>query len=234
MANNRMDMIRQGLRAGFPIVLGYIPVAITFGVLASQIGMSLTELTLMSLLVYAGASQFMGVNMVAAQATAMEIIVATFVLNFRHFVMSFSLANELRETMPFQGRFLLSLWLTDESFAVASFEREKAYEKHSAYFYFTVFISAYLSWVIGSLVGGLIGEVIPPQLSQSMGIALYAMFIGLLIPAVKIKKQLIFIAVLAMLINLLASQFFSSGWAIVIGTIFGGLSGVYILKEQDE
>src|SRR5699024_248210 len=107
------------------------------------------------------------------------------------------------ETVPLRGRFLLSLGLTDETFAVATFEKEKASEKNSTYFYGTVFLIAYSSWVIGSFLGGFVGEIIPEQLSQSMGIALYAMFIGLLIPAVKVNVRLAFIAIIAMLINLI-------------------------------
>lgn len=230
---NKSTMMKQGFQASLPIALGYIPVAITFGVLALQAGMSLLELTLMSALVYAGASQFMGANMIAVQASAIEIIVATFVLNFRHFIMSFSFANTVRETVPLRGRFLLSLGLTDESFAVAAIDKDKAKQTYSTYYYGTVFLVAYLSWVFGSLLGGLLGEVIPTQLSQSMGIALYAMFIGLLIPAVKVNVRLVYIAVIAMLINLLFSQFVSDGWAIVFGTIIGGATGIYFLKEKE-
>src|SRR5699024_7851079 len=119
-------MAKEGFKASLPIALGYIPVAITSGVLAMQAGMSLLEVSLMSALVYAGASQFMGANMIAVQATAIEIIVATFVLNFRHFIMSLSFANTVRETVPLRGRFLLSLGLPDESFAVAAIEKDKS------------------------------------------------------------------------------------------------------------
>lgn len=232
--HSKSEMIRKGFQASLPIVLGYIPVAITFGVLATQSGMSLIELTLMSALVYAGASQFMGANMIAAQASAIEIIVATFVLNFRHFIMSFSFANTVQQTVSVKGRFLLSLGLTDETFAVASIEKDKAEQKYSAYYYGTVILLAYLSWVIGSLSGGLLGEIIPEKLSQSMGIALYAMFIGLLVPAVKVNVRLVFIAIIAMLVNLLFSQFVSSGWAIVFGTIIGGATGIYFLRDLKE
>ena len=177
-------MFRKGIQIGFPIVLGYIPVALTYGVLASQAGMSLLELTMMSALVYAGASQFMGVNMIVANATMIEIVVATFVLNFRHFVMSLSFMNELRERISLKGRVGLALGLTDETFAVSALNKEEAEQKNGVFFYAAIYITAYLSWVIGSFVGGLLGEIIPEQLSQSMGIALYAMFIGLLIPSV--------------------------------------------------
>lgn len=227
-------MFRKGLQIGFPIVLGYIPVALTYGVLASQSGMSVIELTLMSVLVYAGASQFMGVNMIVANATIAEIVVATFVLNFRHFVMSLSFMNEIRERISLKGRIGLSLGLTDETFAVSALNKEEAERKNGALFYAAIYITAYLSWVIGSFVGGMLGEVIPAQLSQSMGIALYAMFIGLLIPSVKKELRVGLIAIVAMMINVIASQFVSSGWAIVLGTVLGGLTGVFLLKEKKQ
>ena len=227
-------MFQKGLQVGFPIMLGYIPIAITYGVLASQSGMSIVELTLMSVLVFAGASQFMGANMIAASASAVEIIVATFVLNFRHFVMSFSFMNEIRDRISLKGRTGLALSLTDETFAVSSLHKEEMNQEKAVFFYAAINLSAYLSWVFGSFIGGLLGEVIPEQLSQSMGIALYAMFIGLLIPSVKKEMRVGLIAIIAILINVIASQFVSSGWAIVFGTVLGGFSGIYLLKEKEQ
>lgn len=224
-------MIRRGFLAGIPIILGYLPVAMTFGVLAKQSGMTMLELIMMSVFVYAGASQFMGVNMIAVGAGAIEIITATFVLNFRHFVMSLSFMNRLRE-IGLRFRLPLSFLLTDETFAMASINTKEVEEKKGALFYLTILFTAYLSWILGTVFGGLLGEVIPDQLSQSMGIALYAMFIGLLVPSVKKELKIGFIAIIAMLINMICSQFMSDGWAIVLGTVLGGLSGVYFFKED--
>ncbi|WP_077623178.1 AzlC family ABC transporter permease [Sediminibacillus massiliensis] len=224
-------MIQRGVAKGFPIMLGYLPIALTYGVLAKQAGMSVTEITLMSILVYAGASQFMGANMIAIGTGAVEIIIATFVLNFRHFVMSFSFMNRLRG-VGLRWKAPLSLGLTDESFSVASLHPEEVRQDKGMLFYAALMITAYVSWVGGSFLGGMLGDVIPESLSQSMGIALYAMFIGLLIPSVKKQWRIGMIAVLAMLINAACSQFMSDGWAIVIGTIVGGLSGVHLLKEE--
>lgn len=229
--SSSMLMIKRGLAVGFPIMLGYIPIAITYGVLAKQAGLSLMELTLMSVLVFAGASQFMGANMIALGAGAVEIIIATFVLNFRHFVMSLSFMNRLRE-VDLKWKFPLSLGLTDETFAVSSLHTNEAKEEKGFLFYGALTLTAYLSWVIGSFLGGVLGEVIPETLSQSMGIALYAMFIGLLVPSVKKELRVGLIAVIAMLINVICLQFMSSGWAIVAGTVLGGLSGVFLLKEE--
>lgn len=227
----KRQMIQRGMAVGFPIIIGYFPIAVTYGVLAKQAGMTITELTAMSVLVYAGASQFMAANMIAVGAGALEIIIATFVLNFRHFVMSLSFMNRLRH-IGLNWKAPLSLGLTDETFAVSSVNTEESKKENGILFYTTLFILAYLSWVSGSFLGGVLGEIIPSQFSQSMGIALYAMFIGLLIPSVKKEAKVGMIAILAMLINLICSQFMSDGWAIVIGTILGGASGIYLLRED--
>ncbi len=224
-------MFRRGITVGFPIMLGYLPIAITYGVLAKQSGMSIMELTLMSVLVFAGASQFMGANMIAVGAGAFEIIIATFVLNFRHFVMGLSFMNRLRR-ININWKAPLSLGLTDETFAVSALHPEEAKQEKGAYFYLGLFLIAYLSWIFGSFLGGVLGEVIPEKLSRSMGIALYAMFIGLLVPTVKKELKVGLIALIAMLINVLCSQFMSDGWSIVLATIIGGYSGVYLLKEE--
>lgn len=227
-----IHMVRRGIAVGIPIMLGYLPIAITYGVLAKQAGMSLTELTFMSVMVFAGASQFMGANMIAVGAGAAEIIVATFVLNFRHFVMSLSFMNRLRE-IGLKWKIPLSMGLTDETFAVSSSHTKEAKMEKGAYFYMSLILTAYFAWIMGSLLGGILGDIIPEQLSQSMGIALYAMFIGLLIPSVKKEWRVGVVAAIAMLINVICSQFMSEGWAIVLGTVLGGLSGVFLLKGDE-
>lgn len=227
-----IHMIKKGIATGFPIMLGYLPIAVTYGVLAKQSGMSLTELTLMSVLVFAGASQFMGANMIAVGAGAIEIIIATFVLNFRHFVMSLSFMNRLR-AIGLNWKAPLSLGLTDETFAVSALHPEEAKVEKGALFYTALILTAYFSWIFGSFLGGVLGEVIPDKLSQSMGIALYAMFIGLLVPSVKKELKIGLIAIVAMLVNAICIQFgMSTGWAIVLGTIVGGMSGIKLLKED--
>jgi 4-azaleucine resistance transporter AzlC len=226
-----IEMIKKGASKGLPIVIGYLPIAIAYGVLAKQAGMTNLELTLMSVLVYAGASQFMAANMLLIGSGALEIVIATFVLNFRHFVMSLSFMNRIRE-VGLNWKSPLSLGLTDETFAVSSLHTDEAEKEKGPFFYAALMLVAYATWVIGSLLGGLLGNIIPEALGQSMGIALYAMFIGLLVPSVKKEWRMGCIAVIAMLGNLLFSQFVNEGWAIVLGTIIGGCSGIYLLKGE--
>lgn len=232
-SSQSFHMIQKGFKIALPIAIGYIPIALTYGVLAKQSGLSLVELTLMSALVYAGASQFMGVNMIIASATAIEIVLATFVLNFRHFVMSLSFMNGLKEAVDLKGRLALSLGLTDEAFSVAAIHMDEAKKDKASFFYGTIILTAYLSWVFGSLAGGLLGNIIPETLSQSMGIALYALFIALLVPSVKKEYKYGLIALIAIVINVIVGQFLSSGWSIVIATVIGGYCGSFLLKERD-
>src|SRR5699024_3016997 len=225
-------MIKRGVLAGIPIMLGYLPIAIAYGVLARQTGLSLAELTLMSVLVFAGASQFMGGNMIGVGAGAIEIVVATFVLNFLHFIMSMSFMNQLID-ISLNCKISLSLGLTVETFAVFSLHTKEAKMEKGVLFYTALFITAWLAWILGSLLGGVLGDVIPEKLSQSMGIALYAMFIGLLVPSVKKELKVSLIAVCAMLLNSLFSLFVSDGWSIVLGSVLGGSLGIVLLKEDE-
>ncbi|MBN8233609.1 AzlC family ABC transporter permease [Halobacillus kuroshimensis] len=233
-ASSRMHMVQRGITAGFPIMLGYLPVALTYGVLAGQSGMTNLELTLMSVLVFAGAAQFLAVGMVAAGTGFVEIVTAVFVLNFRHFVMGLSFVNRLK-TMALRAKLPLTLGLTDETFTVSTLYKKEAAEPYGAYFYASLMLTAYASWVGGSFLGGVLGDVIPARLSDSMGVALYAMFIGLLIPSVKRNGRIAMIAVTALLINYLCQRMgMNQGWAIVAGTLAGGLSGIWILGEEEE
>ena len=140
--------------------------------------------------------------------------------------------NQLKK-IKLKWKIPLAFGLTDESFAVSAMNSKEASMKKGALFYGTILASAYLSWVFGSLLGGMLGDIIPQKLSQSMGIALYAMFIGLLIPSIKQETRIAAIAIVAMLVNAGFVQLgMSTGWAIVAGTIIGGFSGIYFLGEE--
>src|SRR5690625_4273583 len=143
--------------------------------------------------------------------------------------MSLSFMNRLRR-ININWKAPLSLGLTDETFAVSALHPEEAKQEKGAFFYLGLFLSAYLSWIFGSFLGGVLGEVIPEELSQSMGIALYAMFIVLLVPSVKQEHKVRVIALIAMLINVLFNLFVIYAWSIVLATIIRRYSGFYLLK----
>jgi 4-azaleucine resistance transporter AzlC len=176
--------LRRGIGAGFSVAIGYLPVALTFGVLAREAGLSPVEATGMSAWVYAGASQFLALRMIGAAASTLQIVLATFVLNFRHFLMGASLARRLSARRGAAAA--LAYWLTDETFVVASIRLSSGTRGGlSAVGFLSLGLTAYLSWVGGTLAGSLLAGWIPAGLMGSLGIGLYALFVALLVPSMR-------------------------------------------------
>jgi 4-azaleucine resistance transporter AzlC len=220
-----------GMTAAVPIAIGYVPIAIAYGVISVQSGIPLLQTVCMSLMVYAGASQFMAAGMVLTGSGFVEIILATFVLNFRHFIMSMSLMHSLKH-IPKQWKLVLAFGITDESFAVLSMKGKQADLDLSHIYAAGVMVTAYASWVIGSLIGGIFADAIPPSISSSMSIGLYAMFIGLLVPAIRGAWRVGLIVAASMALSYVFGLFFDRGWAIVFATILAALVGVVVPEEE--
>ncbi len=217
----------RGAKAGLPVIIGYVPIAIAYGMLGVQSGLSLIHVVLMSLVVYAGASQFMGVNMLAAGASGPGIILTTLVLNLRHIIMSLSLMSRVKGVGSLM-RAALAFGITDESFAVASMDK-----KTSDGFLAGLFLSAYSSWVLGSLAGGLLADIIPEALTSAMGVSLYAMFIGLLVPSVRKSLKVLAIVIPAALLCYALSFVMDRGWAIILATLGGSAVGLVVNAEDE-
>ena len=215
---------KESLQIAIPICLGYIPVALAFG-LTSNVFFSPLQAMLSSLLVFGGASQFMALSMLSTHATIYSIILATFILNARHFLMTFKLNLDLKhEKMPI--RLFLSSLMTDEGFASVS-THEIHYNKKNVYL--IVLTSTYATWVIFTLVGALIGNVLPHRLSLASGISLYSLFIGLLVPAAKSHLRYLYVALVAALVHYLFSlTSLSAGISIIASILSGACFGVYL------
>lgn len=223
-----MHLYKQSFFYGLIIGLGYIPVAVAFGITAKPV-LSLFETVLMSITVYGGASQFLAVQMFSASSGALAVIIAVFVLNSRHFVMSFKVNYDLKHE-PFLKRLLLSSYVTDESFAVTSGIPHKF--RHFKY-YFIIFITAYIFWVVFSAVGYAAGEFMSEAWITASGIALYALFIALLMPAVRTHYKYGLIAVYGMILHFIFSHitFIPSGAAIIFSMLLAALAGYFMEKR---
>jgi len=206
----------SGVQAGITIAIGYFPVALTFGLLAEQTGLTLMETVMMSLFVFAGASQYISLSLIAAGVGVLEIILTTFIVNIRHFLMSASL-NEKVEKDSSWKRALYSFGITDETFSVASIKEGTV----TTSYMFGLFLISYSSWVINSGIGHVVGVNLPLVLQESMSIALYALFIGLLVPSLKKHRKVISLAAFAAIVNSLftLTGWLSAGWSIVVATL---------------
>ncbi|WP_297990133.1 AzlC family ABC transporter permease [uncultured Anoxybacillus sp.] len=224
-------MFRHGIKSGVAIAIGYAPVALTFGLLAKSTGLSIVETTLMSMIVFAGAAQYISLNLLSLGTGPFEIILTTFILNIRHFLMSASL-NEKAENDPLWKKALYAFGITDETFSVASMKQGTV---SASYMFGLIFIS-YSSWVVHSAIGHIVGAHLPENVQVSLSVALYAMFIGLLVPAVKTEQKALWLAVCAGAINcaLLLWLNVPKGWAIVISTIISAICIQWVVEKGKE
>lgn len=204
--------LRAGFTAGIPILLGYVPVAIAFGVLSRSIGIPLLYTQLFSVLVFAGASQFMAINLIALGVGTGQIILTTLLMNFRHFLMSASLSQRLGH-QPKRWLPLLAFGVTDEVFSVAMTRREKLTRP----FVLALELTAYLSWNGGTFLGYWLGNLLPMMVQASLGIALYALFVSILIPEMRRSRQVMVLVLAAGGLHTLLNQtkVMPAGWNLV-------------------
>ncbi|MBW8349684.1 AzlC family ABC transporter permease [Bacillus sp. IITD106] len=211
---------RRGLQEGVSIAIGYAPIALTYGLLAKTTGLTLFETVLMSLVLYAGASQYIALNMFALGTGAAEMILTTFIVNIRHFLMSASLNEKVEAEVPWK-KAVYAFGVTDETFSVAATKTETV----ATGYLFGLNLIAYTSWVVFSGIGFGIGAGLPQVLQESMAIALYSMFIGLLVPSLKKSMKVACLALLAAVFNsiFVFSEIISKGWAIVVATLLSAI-----------
>ncbi len=227
--------VLRGVRAGLPVAVGYLPMAMAFGVLATQTGLHFLQAAAMSLFVYAGASQFASLGLLAGGASALAIILATLVLNFRHFLMSVALSRRIPlERRPGRAAWAaplaLGFGITDETFVVASLN-----ESLTPPFFIGLAFTAYLAWLSGTLIGAGFSSLIPAVIARGMGVALYAMFIAILIPGVKKTWVNGLVAAAGACLAWgasLAVPGLPSGWRIVIAILVASAIGAAVDGEE--
>jgi len=222
----------RGLRASFPVVVGYCPIAFSFGLVSHEGGLPLWAAVLMSMLVYTGAGQFATISMLGMGTAPAEIVAAVLFMNLRHVVMNLALLPKLA-IRSLGLRSLVALGVTDETFAVALFSGETALG--SAAGMLGLNLGAWSSWWLGSLAGAWAAGLVPQALNRAMAVMLYGLFIGLLVPALRGQggKRGLIIALAAMAAHLAARQILAPGWAIV-AAILAGASVVFLLPEAPD
>lgn len=218
-----------GARDTIPLLVGVTPFGIIYGTLAVNAGLSLEATVLMSLLVFAGASQLIAVGLLAAGSGIWVILLTTLVVNLRHMLYSASLLPYVRH-LPRRWRLPLGFWLTDESFAVV-YRRylDDQLPLASKHWYFLGSCMAmYSTWVITSLLGALLGHAVPQMANWGLDFAMVVTFLGIVVPALR-NWPMILAALSSALIAVLA---YDLPWQLgLILAALGGI-GVGLLAEQ--
>ena len=219
-----------GMKAGIPVIFGFVPVGIAYALMARQAGLTVLQTCGMSLTVFAGAAQMMASGMVAQGASILAIILATFIINLRHVIMSTCVFERMR-TGKVWIKLLAAFGVTDESFAIYTTEKK---EHLTPMFFFGLITVTYSSWNVGTWIGALASDLLPAIVTASFGVALYAMFISLLVPNLHGNGKLFVLVVLTAVCNTLLVQLVDQSWAIIISTLLAAFVGVFFVELEED
>lgn len=223
----------QGLKHGIPTALGYFVVAFTFGMIASLGGLSPFYATLISMTSLTSAGQFAGLNIMFADGTYLELILSMIVINSRYALMATAMSQKLSEGMATWKKMVMSIFITDENFAVAMVEVEKI----TMQYYIGVATLPYLGWALGTLLGSIMDNIMSPQMQNAASIALYCMFIALFIPPAREQKSIREVIYVVIIIGLIlyyipVFSIISIGYRVLIAAIIGALYGAVRYPQE--
>lgn len=233
---SNFTLFKRGFRNGIPIFLGYLAVSFTFGIAARDAGLTSLQTVLISATNLTSAGQFAALGIIATQASYIEMALTQLVINLRYCLMSSSLSQRFDEKMKPYHRFVIAFGVTDEIFGVSS-----AYLQENvppAYCYGLI-AASWPGWVLGTALGCLSGSILPASVLSALGVALYGMFIAIIVPPAKNNKVLLGIVAISMLLSLVFAitpilKEISSGFRVIILTIIIAGAAAYFFPIEEE
>lgn len=231
---NSQSAFRRGVRAGIPIGLGYFSVSISFGLLAVSYGFTWWQAVLISATTVTSAGQFAGIGIMCHPGQYIAMLISQLTINVRYAMMSVSLSQKLEETFGKAARWFLGFFMTDEIFAVAAAEKtvSKAFMSGLA-------VMPWLGWTFGTLTGGLVGSILPERLMNALCIALYGMFIAIVVPVAKVEKPVLAVVGFAIVLSCLFTwvpglNTISTGIAVSLCAIIAAAIGAVLFPVKEE
>lgn len=208
----KQNNFRKGLRDGLPICLGYFAVSFAFGIQAAGIGLTVFESAAMSALNVTSAGQFAALSVIAAGASYIELAFTQVVINLRYFLMSCALSQRFSPNMPFPHRFGVAYGVTDEIFALSVTHPAPLPPAYS----YGLIACAVPGWVAGTALGVAAGSIFPALLTNALGIAIYGMFIAILVPPAKENRAVAAVVLVSMALSAVLT------WAPIVSGISSG------------
>lgn len=225
------EQYKQGLIDGIPIALGYVSVSFTFGMMAVSYGMDVWFAVVISLLNLTSAGQFSGLTLMVEQASLMELALSQFIINLRYALMSLSLTQKIESKTSTFHRAIMSFAITDEIFAMAA---SKPHKVNQIYFYGLMTLPI-IGWTLGTLFGGVAYSLLPQSIQTALGIAIYGMFIAIIIPPAKASKNVLFVVLIGALVSCILTYFkVSSGFSVIICAFIAAGLGAFLFPMKED
>ena len=211
---------KRGIQDGIPIGLGYFAVSFTFGMMAVSGGLTAWQAVLISLTNLTSAGQFAGLGIIIAGGSMWEMALTQLVINLRYCLMSFSLSQKLEKNISTGHRLAVAFGVTDEIFGVSASQEGRL----SPWYNYGVMSMAIPGWTLGTLVGAVLGNVLPGFLVSALNVAIYGMFLAVIIPPAKKNRSVLGVVIGAMAISTVFAVVpvlnkVSSGFVIIITTL---------------
>ncbi len=229
----------KGIKDGLPICFGYLSISFAFGIFAVGNGMTLLQAVLMSMTNLTSAGQLAAVPIICAGGTLAELAVSQIVINLRYALMSVSLSQKLGKSISMFDRFIIAFANTDEIFAVAS-SNEAVGRKYM----YGLALTPFIGWTVGTLIGAGAGNILPEIVVSSLGIAIYGMFIAIVMPKVQTERATALCVGLAVILSVafyyvpylkgIPSGFTIIICAVVSSAVFACLAPLNLRKEDEE
>ncbi len=235
MKGHKTMDFKKGIRDGIPIALGYFSVSIAFGLMAAEAGCTWFEAMLISLTNLTSAGQFAGVTVIAGMGTYFEMILTQLVINSRYALMGISLSQKVDGRFRGVWRLLLGYAITDEIFAVAIGQEGEL----SRGYYAGLMSIPVIGWTSGTVVGAVLGNIMPLIITNALGVALYGMFIAVVVP--KARENVHVLAAVAAAVAISAALYYipvfdgiSSGFAIIICAVAASALAALLFPVKEE
>ena len=218
-----MSDFRKGVRDSIPIALGYLSVSFTFGIQCIANGLSWWQALLISVTNVTSAGQFAGLGIMCSGAGFyIEMACTQFIINLRYALMGLSLSQKTDESVRGVHRWGIGFGITDEIFAVAM---GRSCEVSNKYMYGLILLPV-VGWSGGTFLGAVAGSILPGVVSSALCIAIYGMFLAIIIPPAKKNSAVLKVILIAVALSCCfryvpVMKKVSGGFAIIISTIEG-------------
>ncbi len=236
MPGSNPTWFRRGLKDGLPIALGYLAVSFSLGIAAKNAGMTAWQTTLMSLTNNTSAGEFAALSVIGAGAPYLEMAVTQLIINLRYLLMSAALSQKLDPGLPLIHRLLVGFEVTDEVFGVSIAVDGRL----NPYYTYGMMCMAIPGWALGSCLGVVMGNALPARIVSALSLALYAMFLAIIVPPARKSRVLAGVILVAMAASLACSVLpvlrgISSGMRIIILTVvIAGAAAYFFPIKEDE
>ena len=191
------NSFKKGLKDGLPIAIGYFSVSFAFGIFAIENGLTVFQAVIISLLNLTSAGQLAAVPIIAGGGTFLELALSQLVINSRYSLMSVSLSQKLSKKVKLPQKLLIAYGNTDEIFAVSVSNNGEVGTKYML----GIILLPVIGWTSGTLLGGVVGNILPPMVTAALGVAIYGMFVAIVMPVAKKEKMTALCVLLAIAIS---------------------------------